>query len=332
MGGRTWLVVAVLSAALFLVGCTGEQTQSGNQKQSGKEESSSEAASESTTEPTTAQGKTSEATPSPSQVSQANETGKEASSEPAEVRPPEEVLALQYEYINRGDFENAYSLFAEQSQREVSLEQYGAFFEANAPYSVTDYSFSPSQVQGGSASLDAVFTVNSAAGSEQLQRTQRFVQEENGEWRVVMRPDQVAALTATSKAVSSKEEPPDEAQPSPPRSPANSDAGDSKSKAAESSETQTITIRVSGTPGMSFSGNYGTLDSSRSVDGTTPDSFEVEVKTGFLEFDSVSAVMQKQEQGSEELTVQMLVDGEVVKEQSTTAQFGVVSLNYLPGE
>jgi uncharacterized protein YcfL len=79
MGGRTWLVVAVLSAALFLVGCTGEQTQSGNQKQSGKEESSSEAASESTTEPTTAQGKTSEATPSPSQVSQANETGKEAS-------------------------------------------------------------------------------------------------------------------------------------------------------------------------------------------------------------------------------------------------------------
>ena len=106
-------------------------------------------------------------------------------------------MALQYEYINRGDFEKAYSLFAEQSQQEVSLEQYGAFFEANAPYSVTDYSFSASQAQGDSATLDAVFVANSAAGSEQLQRSQRFVRE-NEEWRVVMRPDQVAAFTATS--------------------------------------------------------------------------------------------------------------------------------------
>ena len=147
-----------------------------------------------------------------------------------------------------------------------------------------------------------------------------------------MRPDQVAAFTATSNAVSSQEEPPDEARPFPPRSPSNSDKEGSKSKAAESSQTQTVTIRVAGTPGMSFSGNYGTLDRQRSVDGTTPDNFEAEVKTGFLEFDSVSAVMQKREQGNGELTIQMIVDGEVVKEQSTTAEFGVVSLNYVPGE
>src|SRR5215204_6397623 len=44
---------------------------------------------------------------------------------------PEDVLALQYEYINRGDFEQAHSLFAQQSRREVSLMQYRAFFEAN---------------------------------------------------------------------------------------------------------------------------------------------------------------------------------------------------------
>jgi hypothetical protein len=223
------------------------------------------------------------------------------------------------------------SLFAEQSQQEVSLGQYQAFFETNAPYSLADYSFSPVQMQGGSATVDAVFTANSASGAEQLQRTQRFVRD-NGEWRVVMRPDQVAAFTATSNAVSSQEEPPDAARPFPPPSSANSEAGDSKSSAAESSETQTVTIRVTGTPGMPFSGSYGTLDRLRSVDGTTPDNFEAEVKTGFLAFDSVSAVMQKREQGNEELTVQMLMDGEVVKEQSTTAEFGVVSLNYVPGE
>src|SRR3989337_2049414 len=45
-------------------------------------------------------------------------------SDDSEGQSPEDVLALQYEYINRGDFEEAYSLFAGQSQREVSLEQY----------------------------------------------------------------------------------------------------------------------------------------------------------------------------------------------------------------
>jgi len=192
--GRIGLVIVAFSAALFFVGCTGEQTQSSNQKQSGKQEPSSEAASEPTTETTVDQRENSEAPSSKSQAGKA--------SQPAEGRPPGEVLGLQYEYINRGDFENAYSLFADQSQQEVFLEQYGAFFEANAPYSVTDYSFSVPQTQGDSATLEAEFTANSASGVEQLQRTQRFVRE-NGEWRVVMRPDQVAAFTATSNAVSS---------------------------------------------------------------------------------------------------------------------------------
>src|SRR5919112_3323203 len=109
---------------------------------------------------------------------------------------PEDVLALQYEYINSGDFEEAYALFAEQNRREVSLAQYRAFFEDNAPYSVTDYSFVPVRVRGDSASVDAEFTVTSASGVERLERTQEFVCE-RGDWRVVMRPEQVVAFTVT---------------------------------------------------------------------------------------------------------------------------------------
>lgn len=109
---------------------------------------------------------------------------------------PEDVLGLQYEYINGGSFEQAYSLFAAQSRQKVSLAQYRAFFEANAPYSVTDYSFSPAQVQGDAASVDVAFTVTSASGVERLERTQEFVRE-GGNWRVVMRPEQLAAFTAT---------------------------------------------------------------------------------------------------------------------------------------
>src|SRR5215204_7552817 len=112
---------------------------------------------------------------------------------------PEDVLALQDEYINRGNFQSAYSLFAYQSRQEASLNRYRAFFEANAPYSVTDYSFPSVRVQGNSASVDAVFTVNSAGGVEHLQKTQQLVRE-NGDWRVLMRPEQVAAFSATENA------------------------------------------------------------------------------------------------------------------------------------
>lgn len=40
--------------------------------------------------------------------------------------------------------------------------------------------------------------------------------------------------------------------------------------------------------------------------------------------------MQKRSPGPWEMAVRLVVDGEVVKEQSTTAEFGVVTLNYNP--
>jgi hypothetical protein len=96
----------------------------------------------------------------------------------SQEQPPEDVLALQYEYINSSDFEEAYLLLAEQSRREVSLEQCRACFEDN------------------SGSVEAAFTVTSASGVERLERTQEFVRE-GGDRRVVMRPEQVAVFTAT---------------------------------------------------------------------------------------------------------------------------------------
>ncbi len=247
--------------------------------------------------------------------------------EPAESQgqSPEDILALQYEYINRGDFEGAYALFAGQSQREVSLEQYRAFFEANAPYLVTDYSFSPAQIQSDSATVDAEFTVNSASGVEQLQRTQQLVRE-NGDWRVVMRSEQIAAFTAAGNAA-------DTGTARKEAAPAKEKAGQKKKAASSSKQeasTTTVTVRVEGPAGESFSGSYGNIGSQRSVDGGVPAKYDVEVETGFLTFDSVTAVMQKRSPGPWEMVVRFVVDGEVVKEQSTAAEFGVVTLNYTP--
>ncbi len=115
-----------------------------------------------------------------------------------EGQSPENVLISQYEFINAGDYESAYALFDEGSKQAVTPEQYRAFFEANAPYSVTGYSFPSVEEQGDAATVEAAFTVNSASGQEQLQRTQQLVRE-GGEWRVVMRTEQVGAFTGATE-------------------------------------------------------------------------------------------------------------------------------------
>src|SRR5215218_823763 len=171
---RVWVMATLVAA--FLVGCSRNETNDKDKR-----------------------GSTSEETRFVTQLVTVERTVKETTVATGpcvtQEQSPEDVLALQYEYINSGDFEEAYSLFAEQSRREVSLAQYRAFFEDNAPYSVTDYSFVPVRVRGDSASVDAEFTVTSASGVERLERTQEFVCE-RGEWRVVMRPEQVAVFTA----------------------------------------------------------------------------------------------------------------------------------------
>ncbi len=183
-------ILALVLLAVFLVSCSGAEKQTGEAEETPVEETTVE---ETTVEEATVEETTDEAAYRSAPVSST------AESDTLQEESPEDVLALQYEYINRGDFEKAYSLFAEQSRREVSLGQYRAFFEVNAPYSVTDYSFPSVEVQDGSAVLEAEFTVNSVAGVERLQRTQELVRQD-GDWRVVMRPEQIAAFTATEDA------------------------------------------------------------------------------------------------------------------------------------
>ena len=140
---------------------------------------------------------------------------------------------------------------------------------------------------------------------------------EAGAWRVVMRDDQASAL-----AVAEPETAQHGSDPSP-KPEAGSEPADE--------EVGEIFVRVTGDPGIKFQGSIGTLDGSRSVDGTTPQEFAVEVDTGALAFDSVSANAQNSD-GTGNLVVQIVRDGEVVKEQSTTAQYGVADVTWSPSE
>jgi hypothetical protein len=92
-----------------------------------------------------------------------------------------------------------------------------------------------------------------------------------------------------------------------------------------------MVIRVSGTQGTSYTGAYGLFERAQRVDGTLgagPTDYEVEVGG---DSNAVRAVFRKTEPGDEgTLKVQILADGEVVDEDETSADLGVVTSSWSP--
>ena len=108
----------------------------------------------------------------------------------------EEVLALQYEYLNMTAWKQAYELFAEESKREVSLEQYEAYMDSGyseRPTAVMEDAFPSVDVAGDHAIIEREFTLSTPDGEHQLKAIQEPVLEDEG-WRIVMRDDQIRAL------------------------------------------------------------------------------------------------------------------------------------------
>ena len=306
---KVW--VAMVLAVVLLASCGGDETND-NAKE------------------TEERGPTNEETRYVTQiVTVAEPTPSRTTGEPStpEGESPEDVLALQYEYINGGDFGKAYSLFAEQSRRQVSLGQYRAFFEANAPYSVTDYSFSPPEVQGDSASVDVEFTANSASGTERLQRTQEFVRE-NGDWRVLMRPEQVAVFTPTDD---------EEADAEPEKASEPKKAPEPKQERGVAAGE--VVLRVSGTAGVPYRGSFGGI--AESVNGRQPiegtvgqgqNEYLLSDITGDVQVRTVSANASKGGPRIEgDLRLQILYQGEVAEENLATGTAGAVAVSRYPG-
>jgi hypothetical protein len=233
-----------------------------------------------------------------------------ASEEPSENTPelsPSETLGAQYDYMGSGQYDEAYYMLAEQSQRLVPLEQYVGFFPSS--YEISEYSVNSEQINGDIATVQADLVVSdSQRGVQQYPITQEFVLVED-EWRVILRDEQVETFTA----VQQPEQTPPDNEPSGEPAVAGSD----------------VVVRVTGS-GV-FSGNYGTLETSRSVDGVAPAEYAVEdLDTDAFSFDSVTAVMQKTGAGTNELGVQIIVDGEVVQESYTSAEYGVAQVSWSP--
>ena len=104
---------------------------------------------------------------------------------------------------------------------------------------------------------------------------------------------------------------------------------------ARPEEASNVVVRVSGTEGVAYSGNYGTLAGPVELveDDTVraePTDYEVQVQEGAS--DGVIASFRKTEPGQGELRVQTLADEKVVVESWTLADLGAANADWLPQE
>lgn len=208
------VLISLLSVLLlsFLVGCqesdsgdSSDDSSSDSAKQQQALEEAQREVTQAREEAEEARQEAEEAREEASEASEQDAGGEEVATEPASEeqsentpeRSPSETLRLQYDYMGSGQYEEAYYMLAEQSQRLVSLEQYVGFFPSS--YEVSEYSVNSEQINGDTATVQADLVVtDSQRGVQQYPITQEFVLVED-EWRVILRDEQVETFTAVQE-------------------------------------------------------------------------------------------------------------------------------------
>lgn len=90
-------------------------------------------------------------------------------------------------------------------------------------------------------------------------------------------------------------------------------------------ELGTVTVRVTGTEGLAFTGRVGSARNLRSVEDSVPQEYELPFGGS-----AVTATVRKQEPGPGTLEVEVIREGEVVDSRESTAATGVVNLVWTP--
>ena len=96
----------------------------------------------------------------------------------------------------------------------------------------------------------------------------------------------------------------------------------------EGEEGPNVVVRLTGTPGTVFAGSYGNLEESTYEEGVLEEPLEWEVDVRDNGFDVVNASFVKPRPDEGTLKAEIIVDGEVVTESSTSIQYGALNVSW----
>jgi hypothetical protein len=108
-------------------------------------------------------------------------------------------------------------------------------------------------------------------------------------------------------------------------------AGGSAANAPSEGAAESVVLRISGTPGLQFSGNYTTPEGTKNISGTlgvNPTDYNLGGE-GVAGFNVVTANVYKEETNGT-LKVEILKNGQVVQSAATNATNNTVSVTYSP--
>ena len=88
---------------------------------------------------------------------------------------------------------------------------------------------------------------------------------------------------------------------------------------------QTVTVRITGTEGLSFAGRVGSAQNLRRVEGSVPQEYELPFRGA-----AVNASIRKQQPGEGTLGVEVVRSGEVVASRETSSTPGVLNVVWTP--
>ena len=122
-------------------------------------------------------------------ISQAGDVDLTRRDEPG--APPEEVLALGYEYTNMQSWDLSYDLYADGSEDSVSEELFTRVNTEEKAYSIIEYSFPSVEVQGDNATIERIFTTSEPDGETYQDTATVEAVLEDGAWKLLLRDEQV---------------------------------------------------------------------------------------------------------------------------------------------
>lgn len=101
--------------------------------------------------------------------------------------------------------------------------------------------------------------------------------------------------------------------------------GQQQGQQQQRGEQRTVTVRITGTEGLSFSGRVGSAQDLRRVQGTVPEEYEIPFGGA-----AVTATLRKQQPGGGTLGAEVVRGGEVVASRETSTRTGVVNVVWTP--
>ncbi len=111
---------------------------------------------------------------------------------------PDEIMALNAEYHDNQLWEEKYSLYDSGTKAQVPFEAYAAR-SGEVVSAIVDYSFPSVEIRGDTAEVTRVYGFETESNHEDRREVQPLIRED-GQWRIVLTPEQLAFYTSASSA------------------------------------------------------------------------------------------------------------------------------------